>query len=44
MENDVEGLVHGMKQKIANTIELNAFDFEKYDRQSIQEFESVLNK
>ncbi|EIT1258972.1 CDP-glycerol glycerophosphotransferase family protein [Staphylococcus pseudintermedius] len=44
VENDVEGLVHGMKQKIANTIELNAFDFEKYDRQSIQEFESVLNK
>lgn len=44
VENDVEGLVHGMQQKIANAIELNAFDFEKYDRQSIQEFESVLNK
>lgn len=44
VENSVEGFVHGMQQKIAETIEFNAFDFGKYDRQSVQELESVLNK
>ncbi|ARJ50704.1 CDP-glycerol glycerophosphotransferase family protein [Staphylococcus lutrae] len=43
VDNSVEGLVQGMQRKLVGDTSLKPFDFKKFDDQSNQEFESVLN-
>ncbi len=41
VDNNVEGIEQGMQLKISGTYKLNPFDFDVYDRKSVEEFESV---
>ncbi|WP_340299063.1 glycosyltransferase [Staphylococcus coagulans] len=41
VDNNVKGIVEGMQLKISGAYKLNPFNFDVYDRKSVEEFESV---
>lgn len=43
VENSTEGLYQGMRKFLLNPYNFNSFNFEKYTKQSIEQFNSLLN-